>query len=306
MDSLEFNTVKGKILKTVVACLSAAFVFQAMPFVANAVSTDSVNAENSQSVSLYENEETEKTYPEITGFENTDNGVTITWSEYTGAAKYRLFVLNNSLWEYLCDTESLSYTHNSLINKTTYTYTVQALDNNNEFIGGYCQEGYSNTFYAPPAISSLSNINGGVEIKWNKNDALYGCQVYRKTADSEWQSVGVSDTDNYVDKDVSSGVEYFYTISCLDENGKEVSTHNSIKKITYIQAPEITSIKNTSTGSQINWSKCDGAEKYRVLYKDKNGNWKTVGTTTSTSFTHDKLSNGLKYTYTVRCLDKDG
>ncbi|MDD6488488.1 MAG: transglutaminase domain-containing protein, partial [Clostridia bacterium] len=77
------------------------------------------------------------------------------------------------------------------------------------------------------------------------------------------------------------------------------------KSINYIQAPKITSIKNTTTGSQISWSKCNCAAKYRVLYKDKNGNWKTIEITDKTTTTHKNLTNGLKYTYTVRCLDKN-
>ena len=43
--------------------------------------------------------------------------------------------------------------------------------------------------------------------------------------------------------------------------------------------------------------------KYRVYYL-KNNSWKRLTTTTSTSYTHGKLTNGKKYTYTVRCLDK--
>ncbi|MGN1126953.1 MAG: hypothetical protein ACI4RI_05885, partial [Ruminococcus sp.] len=223
-------------------------------------------------------------YPEITGFENTADGTKVSWSEYSGAASYLLYVLNGTEWECVGESTGLSYTHTSLKNKTTYIYTVRALDENDNFIGGYCTEGYENTFYAPPSISSLENVFGGVKVKWNKYSGIDSYRIFRKTKNTSWKYVGDIDGDSYIDRNVTSGANYTYTVRCLDSNGKIVSYYNNGKKITYVKAPSISRISNTATGSKISWTKCMGASKYRVYYLGSNKEWKILGTTASTSF----------------------
>lgn len=267
----------------------------------------SAYAEQSGDTSSYEVSASENAnYPKVTGFSNTADGTKVSWSEYSGAEKYTLFVFDGTKWRRVGDSTTLSYTHTSLKNGTKYLYTVRALDKNNSFISDYCRQGYENTFYAPPTISSLENVYGGVSVKWSKYSGIDSYRIYRKTKSSNWSVVGDSDSTSFVDKKATSGTNYSYTVRCLDKNGKLVSSYNNGKGITYVKAPSISKIENTATGSKISWSKCSGAAKYRVYYLDSNKSWKGIATTGSTSFTHDKLITGSTYTYTVRCLDSKG
>lgn len=267
----------------------------------------SAYAEQSGDTSSYEVSASENAnYPKVTGFSNTADGTKVSWSAYSGAEKYTLFVFDGTKWRRVGDSTTLSYTHTSLKNGTKYLYTVRALDKNNSFISDYCRQGYENTFYAPPTIISLENVYGGVSVKWSKYSGIDSYRVYRKTKNSGWKFLGDADGSSYTDKNASSGTSYTYTIRCLDKDGKLVSSYNNGKSITYVKSPSISKIENTATGSKISWSKCEGAEKYRVFYLDSNKSWKGIGTTSSTSFTHDKLKTGTTYTYTVRCLDSKG
>lgn len=267
----------------------------------------SAYAEQSGDTSSYEVSASENAnYPKVTGFSNTADGTKVSWSAYSGAEKYTLFVFDGTKWRRVGDSTTLSYTHTSLKNGTKYLYTVRALDKNNSFISDYCRQGYENTFYAPPTIISLENVYGGVSVKWSKYSGIDSYRVYRKTKNSGWKFLGDADGSFYTDKNASSGTSYTYTIRCLDKNGKLVSSYNNGKSITYVKAPSISKIENTATGSKISWSKCSGASKYRVFYLDSNKSWKGIATTSSTSFTHDKLKTGTTYTYTVRCLDSKG
>lgn len=267
----------------------------------------SAYAEQSGDTSSYEVSASENAnYPKVTGFSNTADGTKVSWSAYSGAEKYTLFVFDGTKWRRVGDSTTLSYTHTSLKNGTKYLYTVRALDKNNSFISDYCRQGYANTFYAPPTISSLENVYGGVSVKWSKYSGIDSYRVYRKTKNSGWKFLGDADGSFYTDKNASSGTSYTYTIRCLDKDGKLVSSYNNGKSITYVKAPSISKIENTATGSKISWSKCSGASKYRVFYLDSNKSWKGIATTSSTSFTHDKLKTGTTYTYTVRCLDSKG
>lgn len=245
-------------------------------------------------------------YPEITGFTNIANGTKISWKKYAGAAKYRVYVISGTEQKYLGESTTLSYTHTGLKNGTSLRYTVRALNSSNAFIGDCNAQGYLNTFYAPPVIGSIENVYGGIKLKWNKCGSSVSYSIYRKTKNSGWKHIGNSSSASYTDKSVSAGTKYTYTVRCTDNSGKLVSSYNKGKSRTYVKAPIINKFKNTNTGSTISWSKCVGAKKYKVYYLDSNKKWKVLGTTASTSFSHNKLKSGKKYTYTVRCLDKKG
>ncbi len=73
-----------------------------------------------------------------------------------------------------------------------------------------------------------------------------------------------------------------------------------------LSAPKVKSVSNTTSGVKITWGKVSGAEKYRVYYKTGSGGWKKLTDTTGTSYTWKKAKSGTKYSFTVRCVSKDG
>ena len=244
-------------------------------------------------------------YPQISGFSNTSTGTKISWNSYSGAVKYRVYVFNGKSWSRVGESTTTNFTHNSLRDGVTYRYTVRAMDKNNKFVSDYNKDGYSNTFFAPPVISSLQNVFGGVTVKWSKNSAIDSYRIYRKTKNTGWKRIGTSDSGSFTDTTAASGINYTYTLRALDAENNFASYCNGGKSVTYVKAPTIYKIENTATGSKISWGKCSGASKYRVYYL-KNRSWKALGTTASTSYTHNKPVNGTTYTYTVRCLDSKG
>ena len=244
-------------------------------------------------------------YPQISGFSNAATGTRITWNSYSGAVKYRIYVFNGKSWSRVGESTTTNFTHNSLRDGVTYRYTVRAMDKNNKFVSDYNKDGYSNTFFAPPVISSLQNVFGGVTVKWIKISAIEIYRIYRNTKNTGWKRIGTSDSSSFTDTTASSGINYTYTLRALDAENNFVSYCNGGKSVTYVKAPTIYKIENTVTGSKISWGKCSGASKYRVYYL-KNKSWKALGNTSATSFTHNKLKSETKYTYTVRCLDSKG
>ena len=113
----------------------------------------------------------------------------------------------------------------------------------------------------------------------------------------------------YLDDDVRNGNTYTYTVRCIDKYGNFISEHNkSGWTHTYTKAavPEITELKSTPQGVNITWKPVDGVERYRVYFKNSKGSWTRMTETASTSYLDEEISNGGSYTYTVRCVDKDG
>ncbi len=60
---------------------------------------------------------------------------------------------------------------------------------------------------------------------------------------------------------------------------------------------------NTASGVKISWKSVNHAEKYRVFYKTGSSGWKILGETTKTTYIAKKARSGIKYTFTVRCVN---
>ena len=109
---------------------------------------------------------------------------------------------------------------------------------------------------------------------------------------------------SYIDKDVSSGKNYTYTVRCLNKSkNKFTSGYDSKgKSIKYVSAPEISKTESTYNSITLNWDNVNGAEKYRVYRRGEKG-WSRLFDTTSTTFTDTNLYADTEYTYTVRCIN---
>lgn len=72
-----------------------------------------------------------------------------------------------------------------------------------------------------------------------------------------------------------------------------------------LATPKITKFENTASGVLTTWKKVAGAAKYRVFIK-QSGKWVKLGDTAGTAWLFKKVRSGAKYTFTVRCLSRDG
>ena len=158
---------------------------------------------------------------------------------------------------------------------------------------------------ATPKISKTENVNGGVKLTWSKVKGAEKYRVYYKGSKGWTRMVDTTST-SYIDKDVSSGKNYTYTVRCINSSAtKFTSGYNGKgKSIKYVAAPEISKVESVNGGVKISWNKSNGAEKYRVYYKGSKG-WTRLADTTSTAYTDKAVSSGKNYTYTVRCISAD-
>ena len=72
-----------------------------------------------------------------------------------------------------------------------------------------------------------------------------------------------------------------------------------------LATPKISKGESVYGGVKLTWGKVNGAAKYRVYRKGTNG-WTKLADTTSTTYTDKTVSSGKSYTYTLRCISKDG
>ena len=204
----------------------------------------------------------------------------------------------------MVDTTSTSYIDKDVSSGKNYTYTVRCINSSaTKFTSGYDSKGTKATFIAVPKITKAESVDGGVKISWSKSSGAEQYRVYYKGSKGWTRMVDTTST-SYIDKDVSSGKNYTYTVRCLNKSkNKFTSGYDSKgKSIKYVSAPEISKTESTYNSITLNWDNVNGAEKYRVYRRGEKG-WSRLFDTTSTTFTDTNLYADTEYTYTVRCIN---
>lgn len=154
-----------------------------------------------------------------------------------------------------------------------------------------------------PKITKTENVYGGVKLAWNKVNGAEKYRVYYKSR-TGWKRMGETTSTSFIDKDVTSGKSYTYTVRCISANSKRFTSGYDSKgtRATYVASPEITKLENIYGKTKITWNKVNGAEKYRV-YVRRNNKWTRFCDTTSNSATDTIVTSGKTYTYTIRCIN---
>lgn len=247
--------------------------------------------------------------PKVSSISNTASGVQLKWSKVSGAEKYRVFRKTAGKdWSAVGTTTSTGFTDKTVKSGTAYSYTVRCISSNGKiYTSGFDAAGKEITFLSAPVTSSVYVNNAGAVIKWNKVNGAAKYRVFYKTGNGSYVKLTDTTSTSYTWSGAKIGNKYTFTVRCLSSDGKScTSAYNQGKEITVLSMPGISSIRAVNSGTQINWTKVSGAEKYKVFRKAGNGAWSIIGTTASTSFTDTKSEKGTEYVYTVRCVNKDG
>lgn len=243
----------------------------------------------------------------LTKSENTADGVKISWNKVKGASEYYVY-RKGSDGKYTrlgkSSGNTLNYTDKTAESGSTYTYTVRAVSGDS--IGTYKS---TSTIYclAYPVISSVSNVQNGIHISWNKVKGASEYYLYRKGIDgvySRLASVSES-TLSYTDKKAVNGEKYVYTLRAVNKN--TISAYHSLKGIVCLSVPVLDKAASKQDGMHISWKSVKGADAYYIYRKTGSGSWQRIGTTNkgmAVSYTDGSAVGGVTYSYTVRaCKD---
>lgn len=243
----------------------------------------------------------------LTKSENTADGVKISWNKVKGASEYYVY-RKGSDGKYTrlgkSSGNTLNYTDKTAESGSTYTYTVRAVSGDS--IGTYKS---TSTIYclAYPVISSVSNVQNGIHISWNKVKGASEYYLYRKGSDgvySRLASVSES-TLSYTDKKAVNGEKYVYTLRAVNKN--TISAYHSLKGIVCLSVPVLDKAASKQDGMHISWKSVKGADAYYIYRKTGSGSWQRIGTTNkgmAVSYTDGSAVGGVTYSYTVRaCKD---
>ncbi|MBQ6935553.1 MAG: hypothetical protein IJN49_03290, partial [Clostridia bacterium] len=189
-----------------------------------------------------------------------------------------------------------------------YKYTVRAC--NGSFKSLY-KASASLIYLAQPTVK-IANASNGIKVSWNKVAGSKGYTVYRSQytngAWTSWKVMGTAKNTktSWVDKSVTSGTTYQYTIRVV--NGNYKSTYKATSGLIYLAQPTV-KIANDSNGVKVSWNQIAGAKGYTVYsatYDAKTkkwSSWKNLGDVSTTSFVDESALSGTTYQYTVRALN---
>lgn len=111
---------------------------------------------------------------------------------------------------------------------------------------------------------------------------------------------------NKVNKRLVAFISAFLVLLLFAGIALFVTASSNSEHTALLPTPEISAVTNTNDGVQIECGKVNGAEKYRVFYKNFLGIWVKITDTDSADYTWAGAKSGRKYTFTVRCVSADG
>lgn len=78
---------------------------------------------------------------------------------------------------------------------------------------GYDKIGKDFIYYAPISSLAVTGTASGVELTWAEVGNVNGYNIYRKTAETEYELIGTSETAKFEDNDILPEIEYSYKVT---------------------------------------------------------------------------------------------
>lgn len=88
-----------------------------------------------------------------------------------------------------------------------------------------------NYFFPTPIITSVERIGSGIKVKWKSVGEKVTYLVIRRFINGKWMRIGLTDANYYIDRNIDENKKYFYSIRCVDKEGKELLSSFSTKGV---------------------------------------------------------------------------
>ncbi|MBA4686392.1 MAG: N-acetylmuramoyl-L-alanine amidase [Candidatus Galacturonibacter soehngenii] len=164
----------------------------------------------------------------------------------------------------------------------------------------------------PTNVSVSVNNYNSIKITWSTASGAKGYIVERIQTDTntvleltKTTATSYDDTNNII-----VGKEYRYRVYAYttDDAGtvyKSAPSSEVAVKTTIDNPQNLTATQSSATSIKLTWSGVEGATDYKIYRAAKNGAYKLIETTTSTSYKDSSLKKGTKYSYKVTAVSGD-
>lgn len=158
---------------------------------------------------------------------------------------------------------------------------------------------------APSVSVSCVASTGKIKVSWSSVSGAAKYQVYRATSKNGSYSLAITKTTtSYINTSAVAGKTYYYKVRAVAADGTK-GTFSEIKYRTCdLARPVVKGSLNINGYPKLKWSAIDGAKEYKVYRATtKNGTYKLMKTTASTSYTNTSSNLDRKYFYKVKAVN---
>jgi len=156
-----------------------------------------------------------------------------------------------------------------------------------------------------PNPKAVSTGYKSIKISWSKVSGANGYEIYRSTTKGgTYKLIKATSSTSYSDTSLKTNQTYYYKLRacCETASAKTYSgDSNIVSAVPIPSTPSAKAVRVSNSSIKISWGKIAGATKYEVYRAtSKNGSYKLIKTTTSTSYTNIRLINNRTYYYKLR------
>ncbi|MBF0331018.1 MAG: hypothetical protein HQL17_03715, partial [Candidatus Omnitrophica bacterium] len=244
----------------------------------------------------------------------TATSLDVTWSTVSGATSYTVSRATNSIMTSnltALGTKAIGFTDSPLSSGTQYWYTVIAVNGAGNSTASSTGNGW--TLPATPGAPTISSATAtSVAVSWSGASGAATYTVSRATNSimtSNLTALGTK-TSGFTDSPLSSGTQYWYTVTAVNSNGNASAAASSTGNGWTLPAtPSAPTVGTpTATSLAVSWSGASGAATYTVARATNSimtSNLTALGTQIS-GFTDSPLSSSTQYWYTVTAVNSNG
>ncbi|HUN94357.1 MAG TPA: hypothetical protein VMU33_20060 [Burkholderiaceae bacterium] len=242
---------------------------------------------------------------------------TITWTAVAGATAYDIYRSTRAgqPGSKVGTSSTTSFVDTSVVNGTTYYYTVMATDAAGE--GPVSTQSSGSTPFVPssapaaPSGLSASAAAGQVSLAWTAAAGATSYDVYRSTSPGSLGArIGSSATTTYVDTTAVNGTTYYYEVAAVNAIGEGPASAPSGAATPMLQVPAAPeSVQSTVGIAQVNlsWAATVGATSYHVYRSTSAAAQGTlIGSGPGVSHADNTVLNGTTYYYRITASNAAG
>ncbi len=239
--------------------------------------------------------------------------VALSWTASPRATSYNIYrsTLSGTGYVAIDISASPNYTDNSVVNGTTYYYTVTAVNGGGESIKATEAKAtpLSTIALAPYNLTATSG-NNQVVLNWHASTGATGYIVERSSTLGSGYSVLTGSAINgttYTDTTAVNGTLYYYVVIAVNSSGQ--STYSN-------EAPPIPPVPINPTAVinkgvlTLSWTASSGATSYNISRSTTSGSHyqpiSALLNVTGTLFTDTAAANGVVYYYVINASNAGG
>ena len=243
-------------------------------------------------------------------YDAAKNGVRISWDPVEGATQYKVYrslTGEDGSWSRLSTTTKTTVLNTKNFDRSQkYYYKVIAIAENPDGNSPYSEvQSYIGKLAQP--VVTVSNIasSGKIRISWDSVDGAVKYELYRSDSKNGNYSLLTTTKKTGINHtSAAAGETWYYKVVAVADDPVSNSDFSAPKGRT-CDLPQPTTTAGLSTKGQpkLTWKAVDGAVSYKVYRADtKDGTYKLMKTTTSTSYTNTSAATYETYYYQVMAV----